>query len=212
MECDSKDAQKVVITNQDKAPVLVKFSSGEVYEAAAAQLDPKTGVYIPTTSAQCVESASGTMTLQYTHGDKCVHRKFPEDRWTTAQMGNESAFYYTVPSWNFGDKAEVCEGAPNNTNDTDNHNNVNVDVDEGPRGNSNGAWWHWFWPRECMRVNQNNPWEFWLVLFLVGLLLFLALYSWQSNSLTSIFNSSTFTSCTACPAAAELQQLLKRKV
>jgi len=211
MECDSKDAQRVVITNQDKAPVLVKFSSGEVYEAAAAQLDPKTGVYIPTTSAQCVDSASGALTLQYTHGDKCVHRRFPEDRWTTAQMGNESAFYYTVPSWNFGDKAEICEDAANNNSNAnaDDNNNVNVD-EEGPRGNSNGAWWHWFWPRECMRVNQSNPWEFWLVLLMVALLLFLAVYFWRSSSITSMFSSST--PCTTCPAAAELQQLLKRKV
>lgn len=198
MECDSPDTQKVVITNQDKAPVRIKFASGEVYEAAAAQLDPKTGVYVPTTSAQCVPTASGAMTVAYTQGDKCVHRRFPDSRWAAAQMGDEGAFYYTVPSWNFGDKGEVCLDAPANGNS----NTDAANVEDAPRGAGNAAWWNWFWPRECMRAAEGQPWEFWLMLAAVALLLLLAAWYWRS---------STCTVAPTCTAAADLKAMLAKK-
>lgn len=196
MECDG-NTQKVVITNQDKAPVRVKFASGEVYEAAAAQLDTKTGVYVPTTSAQCVPTASGDMTLQYTQGDKCVHRRFPEGRWAAAQMGDEGAFYYTVPSWNFGDPAEVCMDAPANANTPD------AGGEDAPRGAGNAAWWNWFWPRECIRASAAHPWEFWLMLAGVALLLLLAAWYWRS---------ATCYVEPGCPAAADLKAMLAQPI
>jgi hypothetical protein len=187
MECDPGVQKKVVITNQDKAPVTIRFASGEVYEAPAARLDPRTGVYVPTTSAQCVPTAAGDMTLQYTQGDKCVHRRIPEARWTGAQMGDEAAFYYTVPSWNFGDRAEVCLAAQ-----------ANGQADNG----GNASWWGRFRPRS--RAGGPSVWL--LVALVVALVVALAVAAayWRDAGAPD-----TTAVEPPCPAVDDLKRLLR---
>lgn len=106
--------QRIVIINQDKGDVLLRFGSGQLLVAQAAQLNKATNVYVPTTNSWCVDKGAGDLTLQYTHGDSCVHRVFEASRWANAQLGPDYVFQYTVPSWNFGSPEEICRGRGGN--------------------------------------------------------------------------------------------------
>lgn len=171
MEC-AGNTQAVVVTNQDKAVVLLKFANGDVYELAPATLNPDTAVPVPTTSQLCVDKSAGDMTLQYTSGDGCVHRVFPVKAWSRAQVGTESKFVYTVPAWSFGDPKGVCQGRGLNNNSANVVNaNSDMDVDVEDEG-----FLAWLWPATCTESTAVPlPWGTVLVVAgVVGVLAVLA--------------------------------------
>jgi hypothetical protein len=169
MKCDGK---QISITNQDPYPVLLVFTPDDEesqvysYEVPGARLDDETGVYMPITTKVCLkDSLSGTMAIRYTHGNKCVHRAFSEDKWSA------TTFSYTVPAWNFGDPGEVCR-VPENSNSNKNARNsddmpLDDDDDEAP-GNSNEHWWRWFWRRQGKKkINTTHMATMAVVAFIV---------------------------------------------
>ena len=158
MSCDD---HQISVTNQDPFPLLLTISSDEVdetkvYEVPGARLDDETNVYVPTTTKVCLKDApEGKLTVRYTHGNKCIHRVFPVEQWST------SGFTYTVPAWNYGNPGEVCrvpENSNGNKNSAANHNDgVGDDDDDTAPGNSNDHWWRWFWRRQGMkRINTTH--------------------------------------------------------
>jgi len=149
MDCCANE-QRVVVTNQDAYPVTVRvgddkgFSKPAAYEARAAVLDGETGVYVPTTTSLCVPKSDSPLSIAYTHGNKCTHRVFAYKEWS-----NGVKFAYTIPPWNASDPAEVCR-VPPTVNGNRNLRDANTEDDEAP-GNTNEAWWRWFWRRQGMR-------------------------------------------------------------
>lgn len=146
------DDQRLEIINQDPFPVALeidgKGKERQLYELPGARLDGETGVYVPATSVLCVTPTDTTLTLAYTHGNRCAHHTFHPHEWCGPE-GDARPFRYTVPAWNSGDPGEVCRvtGSGNrNARDT----NLDDDDDDAP-GASNGEWWHWFWRRQGMR-------------------------------------------------------------
>lgn len=174
MEC-AGNTQAVVVTNQDKAVVLLKFANGDVYELAPATLHSDTAVPVPTTSYLCVDKSAGDMTLQYTSGDGCVHRIFPVKAWSRARVGDESKFVYTVPTWSFGDPKGVCQGRGLNNNSA-NVVNANSDVDDVDVNVQDEGFVAWLWPATCTESTAVPlPWGTVLVVAgVVGLLAVLA--------------------------------------
>lgn len=163
--CAATD-RRLVLTNQDAYPVTVAFAGEEdgsaaAYEIPGARLDPETGVYVPATATLCVPPRDATLALVYTHGNRCVHRVFPRERWCPEGSGsgaaNAAPFAYTVPAWNSGDPGEVCRVSPaaaGNRNARDPHT---PGEDDDVPGSSNGHWWGWFWTRQGVR--RVNPWH-----------------------------------------------------
>jgi len=196
MECDSPNDQKLFLTNQDSFPVLVKFANGDVYQAEAAKKDVKTGIFVPTTSVKCMSRDAGDMTIEYTHGDKCIHKKIEVDRWSSQEMGLNGEFYYTIPAWDIGNPSDVClHSASNNTSEKKTNQNLPVDK-------SNASWWDWF----TLQHSKNTGMPTWMWMMIMVLIIILVVY------LVKMFLNYNEPNCAThvgCYAALELQNLLK---